>query len=387
MSMSNPDIRERIKRSWNVVDNADALKSALARGDEDEIDDAVDELLHAYDSYSSQAKTQSSRFAFDEVAAIPDPVARDQAVADELAGVLIDLDMAVMLANAAQATGELEADKNTAELATSTSNLSDTLTGLAGSTEAVSGSTRFFMDAAPPATPPSPDIATAKANYENLVTATYDKLVQEVYEVCAGAFRGISNLDAKQITEALDVIGSPLDFKSVQRIAGRVFETVNRIFDTLKRIIGSGLIGQTGERVAKFLDEIRNGENIARLFLKISFETEEGQKKIIAWLKDSTADQTRLDLGARDLTDLQQQITQAFTIEKKAVAGLRLLSAPFGFILKRFGGTLPLDLIMGAAYLLIIDIALLRGMDYADTTTLFRLVDGITITSKRVLVG
>ncbi len=391
MSMSNPAIREMIQRSWNVVDNVDALNAALAKGEESGIDDAVDDLLAAYDSYSGQAKTQSSRFALDEVAAIPDPVARDQAVANELASVLIDLDMAVMLANAAQATGELEGVKDSAELRKSASNLGETLTALAGSTEVISGTTRFAFDEVianvPAAGAPSPDIATAKANYESQVTGIYDALVQQVYEVTAAAFKGIVNLDAEQINKALEAAGSPLDFKSVKRIAGRVLETVNRIIDTLKRIIGSELFGQIGDRITKTLDEIRKGENIARLFLKISFETEAGQKRIITWLKDSNADQARIDLGSRALADLQQQIIQAFTIEKRIIATLRLLSSPLGFILKRVGGSLPLDLIMGAAYLLVIDIALLRGMDYADTTTLICLVDGITITSKRALVG
>jgi hypothetical protein len=40
---------------------------------------------------------------------------------------------------------------------------------------------------------------------------------------------------------------------------------------------------------------------------------------------------------------------------------------------------------MGGAFFLVIDIALLRGMDYADTSRIFNWVDGIVTTSRRAL--
>lgn len=390
MSVSNMDISEMVQRSWSVADNVEPLRAALARGDDGKIDDAVDELLAAYDNYSGQAKTYGSRFGFDAVAAIPDPVDRDQMVANGFASILIDLEMAVMLANAAQATGEIEGGKDSVELGKSATRLSETLTALKGSSESPAGTARFAFDEvianAPKVDGPSPDIATAKANYESQVVAIYDALVQEVYDVVAAAFQGIATLNAEEISKGLEAIGSPLDFKSVKRIAVRVLETINRIIDTLKGILGSELFGQIGDRIKKTLEEMSKGENIARIFLKYSFESKEGSERIVEWLKVSKADQAQIDTGARALADLQQQLIQAFTIEKRIIAMMRLLSKPLGFILKKIGGTLPLDLIMGAAHVLIIDIALLRGMDYADTTTLICLVDGITTTSKRALL-
>ncbi len=47
----------------------------------------------------------------------------------------------------------------------------------------------------------------------------------------------------------------------------------------------------------------------------------------------------------------------------------------------------PLDLLLYGVFLVIMDIAILQGMDYADTATLVKWVDGVLTISQRVVAG
>ena len=40
---------------------------------------------------------------------------------------------------------------------------------------------------------------------------------------------------------------------------------------------------------------------------------------------------------------------------------------------------------MAGSYLLVVNVALVRGMDYADSSSVFQLVDGILVVSRRTL--
>jgi hypothetical protein len=72
-------------------------------------------------------------------------------------------------------------------------------------------------------------------------------------------------------------------------------------------------------------------------------------------------------------------------LEKRIINNLKQLKWPLELILKQIGGTLPLDLVMLGAFILVADVALWRGMDYADTAVLMNWIEGVILTSKRIL--
>ena len=383
------DTRTMLQRSRSVADNADFLSMALVSGDQGQIENAVDDLLAAYDSYTGQAKNYSSRLGFDEMAQLADPVERDQSAANALAGALIDLEVAMVLGRVAQATGEIEGQVSAADLDEAVATLNETIKAIEGPSGAAPGMNRFAFDevigSERPETVSSLDVPTAKATYEKQVKTFYDTLLTETTALLVTAFNEISGLDANKISQGLKTIVGPIESLPGGRLAARVLEAIKRTIDTLKGILGPGFFGKIEEQINKRLDEIRKGGNLLQSFLKDAYAYNEGQKNIAGWLQISQADQAAIDQGMQTLDTLQQQVVQTFALGKRIVTTLRSLSGPLEWILKRFGGTLPLDILMGGTYLLVINIALLRGMDYADTTQIVKLVDGVIITSKRTL--
>jgi hypothetical protein len=387
MPNSLDDMRAMLQRSRSVADNADYLSLALSSDDQSQIENAVDDLLTAYDSYTGQARTYSSRLGFDEVAKLADSEKRDQATADALASALIDFEVAVVLGRAAQVTGEVEGQVRAADLDEAITTLNETLRVIEGPSGAAPGTTRFAFDEVMPAQGDisSPDVPTAKEAYAKQVKTFYDTLLAETTALLTVAFKEVSGLDADKIKEGLQAITGPIARLPGSRLVARALEATKRAIETLKSILGPKLLDKVEERLNKILDEIHHGEHVLHAFLKYSYGYDAGQKDIATWLQISQADHATIDAGIRTVGVLQQQMIQAFSLHKRIITTLSSLRWPLDWILKKFGGTLPLDLLMGLAFLLMSDIALLRGMDYADTTKIITFVEGILLTSKRTL--
>lgn len=384
------DTRAILQGSRNVADNADFLSLVLSSGDQSRIENAVDDLLAAYDSYTGQARSYNSRLGFDEVAKLTDPEKRDQSATSALASALIDLEVAVVLGQAAQATAELEGQADAADLDRAIAILNETLKAIEGLSGAVPGATRLAFDEGAVSQAQeaisSPDLPTAKVMYEEQVKTFYDALLTETTTLLTAAFEQVSGLDADKIKKGLQTISGPLEGLAASPLTTRVLEATRRAVDTLKGILGPEILSKIEEDINKILDEIRQGENALQLFLKHSYSYEAGQNNIASWLQTSQANQATIDNGALALRELQQQMMQVLAMMKRIVTTLRDLSQPLEWVLKKMGGTLPLELLMGGVFLLVIDVALLRGMDYADTAQIIKWVDGVVAISQRVLV-
>jgi hypothetical protein len=374
-----------LQRSRRVASSADALQVALASSRQEQIEDAVSDLATTFDRYAQQAEIYGQRYGFDEVASVADPSLRDQISTSALASALIDLNLSAVLGEAARSV----AQPNTADLNTAVATLRETLAALEAADTSDTGGVRYGFDelpaAAAPAPAASPDKATAAAGFERQIVVLYDALLAETTALLKVAFEQSTQLDADEVRQALDAATGSIGAISGGKLVVRSIEAVKRALDTLKNLIGSQNLDDITERVEKTLEEIRKGEGALQIFLKYSYGYEPGQQQLAGLIQTSAADAARLDAGVATLVALEQQILQMFVIERRLVAALRRLRQPLDFLLKRFGGTLPLDLLIGGGQLLMIDIALLRGMDYADTTQVVTLVDGIIKTTKRVL--
>jgi hypothetical protein len=382
--------RTVLQQSRNIADSADFLSVALLNSDSDQIENAIDDLLIAYNNYAGQAKACSDRYQFDEVAKLPDPIERDQEVTNGLAGALIDLEVAVLLGQAAQATGELKGAEggDLAALDETVASLNETIQAIQGTSGTTSGMTRFAFDEVTQnqmAETLSPDVPTAKATYQKRVGVFYDSLLKETTDLFTMAFEKASGLDAEEIEKGIEAISIPLAGELSGRLTPRILESLQRAIQGLKGLLGPDSLKESEKRIQQALESARQGEGGLRLFLKEAYSYDQGQTSIEGWLTASQVEPPQLDNGSQMLNDLQQQMIQAFVLEKRIINNLKQLKWPLELILKQIGGTLPLDLVMLGAFILVADVALWRGMDYADTAVLMNWIEGVILTSKRIL--
>ena len=389
MPISTNDTRVLLQRSRIIADNADLLSMALLRGEQGRIEEAVDDLAAAYDNYTGQAASYGSRLAFDRMDALTEPKERDQSAAKALAGALLDLEIAVVMGQFAQATGEIEGEASPDDLDSSVATFNQTLVAIEGLSGSATGATRFAFDevtAVQTETVVSHDLPAAKANYERQVKSFYEALVTESTTVLSAAFKEITDFDAEKISEGLkNVVGmmEGVSGSKLAKLASRAWEALKRAVETLVGALGKDLYAKIEERINEILDGIRKAS--LQSFLEYAYRRHDGQTEITGWIKDSQVEMSALDDGARSLRDLRQRMAQAFALDKRVIENIRLLSRPLEWILKKVGGAAPLDLLMGGVILIVTDIALLQGMDYADTAKIITFVDGVVITSKRAL--
>ena len=246
---------------------------------------------------------------------------RDQKTADSLASALVDLEVASVLGLAAQATGELEGEATSAELDGAVATLNETLKAIEGGSESAPGITYFAFDevtAAQPANLSSPDVATAKATYEQQVKTFYETLLTETTALLAAAFKAVSGLDAGQLSQGLKAVVGPIEVLPGSGLAARALEALKRAIEILKGILGPKLHDEIEEKINKRLEEIREGGGVLQMFLKYSYDYDDGQKEIVGFLQTSQADFTTIDGGTQTLCQLQRQMAQAFALEKPA---------------------------------------------------------------------
>jgi hypothetical protein len=179
-----------------VVGAVDMFRTALAGGDQTDIDFAVDILAKAADAYSGDTETYG-RMAFDEIAATPETAAqRERLAGDILMSALVDLNVAQTLIVAGGLT-ELPGSGVAAPQLDEARDALDSITNAAALplgkplTDAAPPA-RFGFDELVPSTPvSSSDIASAKANYEKRVSDFFASLVDESKRVVAAGFEAL----------------------------------------------------------------------------------------------------------------------------------------------------------------------------------------------------
>jgi len=359
---------------------------AVHNRDQTEIDDAIDDLLGAYDQFARHSLEPGTRYCFDEIASAYPPTQRDQLAAEGLAAALLDLEVATVLERAAEETGEMQHDAGPGSLAAAVQSMSETIAALDDS--AKMGGTRFSFDEAvriPPDAVASPDLAGAKSGFQNHAQTAYDLLIEETFGVVASSASALSGIDANKIVESLGAVTSPLRISGVGRIAIRVLESVKRTIERLREFLGSENLKWIQTKLGEHIDALRQGEGAARRVLIHLYGCETGLHDVERWLVSTTADKDTIDRGTVDLAHLRDGASQTFAIFKRISRLIAVLTGPIKFILQKVGGSLPVDLIVWGAHLLIVGVALFRGMNYADATPLIEGTGGIISIAKRTL--
>jgi hypothetical protein len=382
----NQDLVELIDRSRSLADSADQLSAALRSDDRIEVDDAVDDLLDTYDTYALKSSEPETRLRFDELSTAAGAVERDRLTADGLAAALLDLEVALVLQRAGEQSGELAEAGEEGSLDGAVQSLTETVDAL--DAKAVAGSERFAFDEVSASSPElvrSPDQATAKAAYEEQVQKVYELLFADTASLFGSSVSAVVDLDGSKIADSLGAVTEPLRVTAAGRIATRVLESVKRAVERMKEALGEEGLKTIEGALTEHFDEIRAGRGPTRRALSYLYGYEQGVAEIRRRLETTRADAAKIDQGSEALMDLHQRAVQSYVLLKRISQLIADLTKPVKFILEKIGGTLPVDLIVGGVHLLIMSVALFRGMDYADTSLFWEGVDGVVAISRQTL--
>ena len=199
------------------------------------------------------------------------------------------------------------------------------------------------------------------------------------------SFTELDKIDLSKVGAGLKQVFGSLDFLAgVSGLARRALDALSWAIQGLQKLLGKDLAEKSESQLKTLLEKIKQGESPTQAFLKFSYGVETGTVKIKDWAKDSKADLVSVDAGTIQLAELHQRVVQAYAIHNRIVKSLRSLDDIFLWLLKKGGVGAPLDLLLYGVFLVIMDIAILQGMDYADTATLVKWVDGVLTISQRV---
>lgn len=236
-----------VQSAKGVIGAVDMLKTAVAGGDPDDIDFAVDIVAKAADSYTGST-ARYERFGFDELAATPKTTLpkRERMTSDLLASALLDLQVANALITAGQSAEKPAQPASLADLEAATSQL-NSLTNvvalpLGKAVDTPAPAVRFGFDEVPAAAPiaPSADLATAKANFEKHATELLDTLVAESKKVVQGGFTGIKDLDMTKIAEAIGMLGkTALELPRVGRLISKGLALAIQAMGKITKLLGT----------------------------------------------------------------------------------------------------------------------------------------------------
>ncbi|HVN54170.1 MAG TPA: hypothetical protein VMT46_07550 [Anaerolineaceae bacterium] len=380
-----------LDRSRTIAENADSLSFAVAKNDQYDIDASLNDLIVAYDQYAHPAAAFSGSFAFSEAAGQPgvSVASGGQTVNAALASSLVDLQVANLLTKAAQASGEIEGQADAAAISESVTNLNDTIQALQGRAGAATGPARYSFGESSQAeatpAPASPDLLTAKNTYLQLINDIYASLLADSIVLLTGTFKGLDQLDLGQVQQGVKQALSFLNLDVSGKFLSRIVDAVQRSFKTLRDMAGDQAMQQIEDRVNKEIGEVKKGEKALQAFLIFAYQADQSQKSISGWLETTNCGIAEIDTGRQRLVDLHSDQEKTFNLFNQIISALHSLSSPIEWILKKAGGTAPLDLVMACLLFIVVDFALLRGMDFADTTTLLKFVDGTLTISRQAL--
>ncbi len=385
-----PDNQTMLASSRSVADQVSLLGAALTSGDNARIDQALEGVLLTYDAYSSSAVLREDQFAFDDLAALPEEELRDQGSADALAGVLLDLEMASVLGETARLLdSDTIAAQDVQRLEALSLDLRQTTIALQQADALEAGLFAFGeVLAAAPEISPSQNLTQALEKFEAQATQIYQTLLEQTTGLLKLSFTEIDKIDLSKVSAGLKQVFGSMDFLAgVSGLACRALDALAWAIQGLQKLLGKDLAEKSESQLKTLLEKIKQGESPTQAFLKFSYGVETGSAKIKNWAKDSKADLVSVDAGTIQLAELHQRVIQAYAIHNRIVKSLRSLDDIFLWLLKKGGVGAPLDLLLYGVFLVIMDIAILQGMDYADTATLVKWVDGVLTISQRVLAG
>jgi hypothetical protein len=386
MTTTSDEMQTILNHTRRVVDRGDLLIDAVSSKSQEDIDEAVDSLIQAYEQYAQPLHLLDERFRFDEIVRQPNVTQRDQEAATALASILLDVEVANVLAQASIIAGEYQVTIPMADLDTALGELRGTIKTLDAPRGAYEDNGRFAFDQTSSAQNIPTDLDGLKTMFSEITQTLYARLQTETLGVVSAAFGEIDKLNlpvnSQPITDVEEVLNS---IPPTQRLFYQAMRCLHRAISKIKTMIGPYALQEAEQWLTKTLDALRKGDGPIKLLLDEAYRPTQGFQEIKLSLDAFTGTTAQLARGIEVLMELDNHIRQAFSLSKNIVSSLRKITHLIRSIpvVRNLG--LPFDLLNLGIFLLVIDISLLRGMDYADTTTIYKLVDGIRETAQHAL--
>ncbi len=381
---------EFVQSAKGVVGAVDMLKTAISGGDQGDVDFAADILAEAADRYAGNT-AKYRQIGFDAIAAAPVTARpkRERVAGDLLASALVDLNVANTLVIAG-----LAADPKTfkpeslQDLDVAASQLG-TLTNVVGlplgrAVDVPSQAARFGFDevAAAKPTVASQDLPTAKGTYEKRVAEVLAGLVAETKKVISAAFETVSTLSAKELAEAIGILGDTAsELPQLGKLIVKGATLALQALQKVTQMLGSENAEALRKKAKEIIDQVKQGGDVLDKFLTYSYGVTDTKKLVQGLLAATPADVARIDSGTRRLADLQTRFSEQMVIVSRIVKALSMGKSVVGMLLPQVMAVL----LFGAFYLLAMDYSVLAGMDFADSAGVLDFVDGVVKISVSTL--
>lgn len=364
-----------------VSSAVDILKAALAGGEPADISFASEMVSSAADVYAGMSRTYG-KFGFDQLAAPPVErlVAPERAASDLLASALVDLHVANTLMTAGQAAGEGRQRASIDQLEDAAGQL-NVLTSLVALPMGKSADTplraaRFGFDTVPTpsAVTASPTPDAAKAAYEKQVGDVCTDLVVQTKKVLQAAHKGLQSLDASQVVQAINSLGEgAVSLPDVGKLISKGLQMALRALEKINQVLKSATVKTLREQAGKLLEQLTGSGGLLDGFLNYTYQISKAKDRVKALLAATKSDKDKIDIATGRLAELQTRFAEQMTVLDKIVSVLGVGKTAAGFFLPQAASTA----LFGVFYLLIMNYAVLAGMDYADAAGELNFVEGL----------
>jgi hypothetical protein len=380
------DLMESSKR---IISAVDIVQAALTEGDPGEVEFASEMLAQAASDYAGYSGSYES-FSFNEMAILPKGMMpQQQLTSNLLVNILLDLKVANILMMVSQATGETVGPATADDLETAACWLETLVDQVAlpltwtADTPTTPVHFAFVESPVAPSVHPATDLAVAKANFQRQVNEMLAILVAQTKDILQAGWEVVKELDQAQLIAAIGQIdqGAP-DVPRQSKLLQQSLNLATQTLQKLIRLLGPACTELLQEEARQLSAQLMDKTTLLDEFLIHTYRVAETKSYIVNLLNQTKTDLIHLNNGGEQLTELYRCFVEQMTILSRIITALNS-----GKRLAEFG--LPQVTTMalfGAFYLVVMDYAILAGMDFADSAILFNFVPGVISISEATLV-
>jgi hypothetical protein len=297
-----------------------------------------------------------------------DPQIRQQAANQLLAKALTDLEVSFHLLEAAERAEEggvvpsaaLEAERTLRRAGPTEEHLHIVLSQPPATAEGID------RGAAAP-----PDVPTARIQLSESAVDALDLISRRASRTGQAALAGLLGLGMAEVAQAAGVVGMDIaqalgQAEKVTRLYNLFRDYAVQAYDTLVALLGPQLAQTAVQKMVKWVEEIKEGQQFGKLLERL-YQTEETGQQVQQLVVDSEAELPAFVATLETVNGLDEDFKQKIDLSEKLIKGLKFLAlVP--------AAALPQGrLLTAAAYLVLGGYVVLAGADYVDAQRLERL--------------
>jgi hypothetical protein len=378
-----------MESSNRVISAVDIVQTALAEGDPGEVEFAGEILTRAAHNYADYSDSYE-RFSFSEMATLPKGMMpQQQLTSNLLVNILLDLKVANILMMVSQAIGETIGPATVDDLKTAACWLETLVDQVALPLTWTAGTPTtpvHFAFVELPVVPPvhlATDLAVAKANFQGQVDEMLAILMAQTKDILQAGWEVVKELDQAQIIAAIGQIdqGAP-DVPRQSKLLQQSLNLATQALQKLIRLLGPECTELLREEARQLSAQLMDKTTVLDEFLIQTYRVTETKSYIVNLLNQTKTDLIHLNNGSEQLVELYRCFVEQMTILRRIITALNKGKRLAEFSLPQ----VTTMILFGAFYLVVMDYAILAGMDYADSAILFNFVPGVINISEATLV-